>query len=158
MKIFIPHTSLNNKNIVEATESEEELLSLLDNTIYTAEEISDSLTSVTNSLELVYTATEELTIESYKEALDSLGLSTENIPTTISTEDLKSVMEKVITGIKLYGLAQQKDMHIHLVKKIVIINMLLTKNNKQLQLQLILKKLQQSKEQTLLIKILRELM
>ena len=59
MKIFIPHTSLNNKNIVEATESEEELLSLLDNTIYTAEEISDSLTSVTNSLELVYTATEE---------------------------------------------------------------------------------------------------
>ena len=100
MKIFIPHTSLNNKNIVEATESEEELLSLLDNTIYTAEEISDSLTSVTNSLELVYTATEELTIESYKEALDSLGLSTENIPTTISTEDLKSVMEKVITGIK----------------------------------------------------------
>ena len=107
IKLFIPYAGLNKKDFIEATESQEELLSLLDGTIYTAEEITDDLISVTNSLELIHTASEELTIESYKEALDSLGLSTEDMPYTISTEDLKSIMEKVITGIK------------HLVSKLI---------------------------------------
>ena len=74
IKLFIPYAGLNMKDFIEATESQEELLCLLNNDILAVENIVDELNSL-------------------------VDINTTD--TSVSREDFKSVIDKIIYTIKM---------------------------------------------------------